>query len=204
VSQDGSFAASEDSDSFDFQIVISCNNTGKSTFVFEDLTAAAVFSYVNVLSSRPSLSWEGAGVNLFALAGSVLTVRYAAIFGSPVTYLAYGGDLTLVSVVTDLPPVVPVLSASFAAVKCDFQHKLKTVKLKGFKQLCAEEILEVGRTYSPTKPKFDFGSEGSNGIVTFLGIAGVSAVLMFVYYMFIKKPDNYERLGDIGSVQLES
>jgi hypothetical protein len=97
------------------------------------------------------------------------------------------------------------MSASFRAFKCRFaQDAVKTVKLKGFQKtvcLLSEEI--PGETPTASELNFQFAGEGNTGIVNFLAIAGASGLMMMVYYTFIRRPVNYEPLGELVPLPFE-
>jgi hypothetical protein len=206
ASHGGSFGATEDSFAFDFQYIVVCNDTGRSVFEFEDLTPNAIFAYVNVIQCRQSTMWGSeTGSCLFSLAGSVLTLKYASIFQVNVNFIVRNGDLTFERVGTDFAENPPTLSGSFNAMNCKFQQEIvKTVKLKGFKNTeCLLTELTPGMTPTASELEFQFESEENTGIITFLVIAGIAGVLLFVYYAFIKKNNEYERLGELVPLPFE-
>jgi hypothetical protein len=204
ASHGGSFGASEDCESFDFQYIISCNNSGESTFEFEQLPTGSIFASVNILWSHQVTFWREEGLTLFVIPGSVLLLKNAAIFRCRIQFFAYHGEITLTSVVTDLLPEPRVRSASLVVVNCDFQKKVvKTIKQKGFKKFeCAIDEGPIVPTATASRPSFEFG-DGNGGIVTFLICAAISGIVLFAYYAFIKKPGDYEKLGELVALPFE-
>jgi hypothetical protein len=46
----------------------------------------------------------------------------------------------------------------------------------------------------------NFDRSNSRGILAFLLIAGGSGIALFLYYMFVRKPDHYHKLDNLVDV----
>jgi hypothetical protein len=207
ASHGGSFGATEDCNAFDIRYVLCHNNSGRSTFEFEDLTKLnSVFSSVNVVYCRRSYSQFQDDFALFVLTGSVLVFEKSAVFFSRPNYIVTNGDLTFYEVATDLESDLAVSSGAFHSIKC--QHalrRLRTIRMgKKFIRLACNEPSEAwdGPPPTPTFPALNFGRSNNKGILAFLLIAGGSGIALFLYYIFVRKPDQYERLENLVDVQI--
>jgi hypothetical protein len=190
----GSFATTEDSAGFNFEYVLCHNNSGRSTFEFEDLTSADVFSHVNVLSCTGAQDGFDAGYSIFVLTGSVLTLERSAIFYCPATYLVTNGELTFAKVYTDLGPSPPTQSAVFRSLHSYHSlDYLRTAKLRGMVPLDCHYWDGVDRTPTARRPSFEYAVPGEgDGIVTFLAIASAAGLALLCYYVVGRRP---HRLG---------
>jgi hypothetical protein len=198
-SHGGSFAATEDSDSFDFQFILCNNNTGKSTFEFEDLKKeTSVFSYVNVLNCRSSKAVSDEEYSVFVLTGSVLKVERGAIFDCAPTFLVSNGELTFVRVYTDLNRNVETREAKFTALKSYFEvGVIRTVKLQGLEAFDCLGNEEVKETIGKLRPEFELSGKEGNGIWIFLVITGICGVFLFCYSTLFGKYERYGRLPPV-------
>ena len=201
--QGGAFIGSEDAEYFDFTYIHISHPSGTDVLDLADLTSDnSKLSHMNLMYFRSSEDVQAK--SLFYLGNSSVTLEYSTIVGCTIQYISVGGSLGLSHCATDLQKTIGVLNGTFSHWWTSFgKANAATVAIKSFdSEVCfllgatSEQVIEA-----PDLALKDARLFPNSGMMHFLAISAIAAVIVFIYHIFfaLKKRD----INNLEDVQYE-